>query len=232
MGPVKVDLHHLTVPRSARYATLGSSGAGVREFWIACHGYGQLAADFLGGFGAVAGRDRLIVAPEALSRFYMDDELGPHGPDSKVGATWMTREDRLTEIDDYVGYLDRLYAHARAGLDGTPPPRVVALGYSQGTATISRWAARTAAPLDELVLWGGRLPPELEPALVAERWRDVRVTLAVGTRDGWTRESAVREEEARLRGHGIEARVLTFEGGHRLDDETLRAIAEGAATKE
>jgi hypothetical protein len=47
------------------------------------------------------------VAPEGLSRFYF--EGGFHGPGSKVGATWMTREDRLAKIEDYVGYLDALH---------------------------------------------------------------------------------------------------------------------------
>jgi predicted esterase len=220
-----IDSHHLPVPRTARYCTLGSSGPAVRELWIACHGYGQLAADFLAGFGAVAGPERLVVAPEALSRFYMEEEVGPHGAESRVGATWMTREDRLTEIEDYVGYLDRLYQHVRAGLDGAAPLEVVALGYSQGTATIARWAARTTAHLDELVLWGGRLPPELEPAALAERWGGLRVTLVVGTRDRWLRESAVRDEAARLREQGLSVGVLTFEGGHRLDDEALRRVA-------
>ena len=35
---------HLTVPRTARYWTLGEPGPGLRQVWIACHGYGQLAA--------------------------------------------------------------------------------------------------------------------------------------------------------------------------------------------
>ena len=36
------------------------------------------------------------MAPEGLSRFYLEGFSG------KVGATWMTREDRLNDIDNYL----------------------------------------------------------------------------------------------------------------------------------
>ena len=139
-GDARPELRHLIVPRTARYATLGGDGPDVRELWIACHGYAELAADFIGGLGAIAAPHRRIVAPEALSRFYVEEKIGPHGQESRVGATWMTREDRLTEIDDYVRYLDRLHEHLSRGMTGgvAGPPRLVALGYSQGAATISR----------------------------------------------------------------------------------------------
>ncbi len=34
---------HIEIPRRARYATLGGPGEELREIWILCHGYGQLA---------------------------------------------------------------------------------------------------------------------------------------------------------------------------------------------
>jgi predicted esterase len=164
------------------------------------------------------------VAPEALSRFYLDEEGGPHGPQSRVGATWMTRDDRESEIEDYVGYLELLQEHVWQQLT-RPPERVIALGFSQGVATAARWAARTRARLDELVLWGGRLPPELEPRILSGRAPDLQVTLVVGTRDRFLTESAAREEESRLAAAGVRVRALVFQGGHRLDDATLRLIA-------
>jgi predicted esterase len=179
------------------------------------------------GLRAAAAPDSLLVAPEALSRFYVGDQDGPHGNDARVGATWMTREDRLVEIDDYVAYLDRLYAHVRSELPASCAPRTLALGFSQGTQTAARWAARTEAPLSELVLWGGTLPPELDAGQVATRWARLRVTLVAGTRDRYVPEARLREDAARLEGHGVAARVLTFDGGHRLDDVTLGRIASG-----
>src|SRR5712691_3738407 len=97
--------YHIGVTRTARYFTLGGSPREVAEVWFVCHGYGQLAGRFLRHFEPLAGGTRLLVAPEALSRFYVEDTTVP-ARERKVGATWMTREDRLSEIDDYVRYLD------------------------------------------------------------------------------------------------------------------------------
>jgi predicted esterase len=103
--------------------------------------------------------------------------------------------------------------------------RLLALGFSQGCATAARWAARTAARIDELVLWGGRLPPELEPARLLERHPSLQVTLVAGRRDRFVSEAALREQQEHLAGAGLSVRALRFEGGHRLDDATLRTIA-------
>jgi hypothetical protein len=77
--------HRVTVSRSTRYYTMGRPG---REAWFVLHGYGQLAERFLTECGALDDGTRLIVAPEALSRFYVDRAH------RVVGASWMTREDR------------------------------------------------------------------------------------------------------------------------------------------
>src|SRR5688500_9204944 len=90
----QMEEHHITVRRTARYYTLGPVDGDVAEVWIVCHGFAQLAGRFMRHFTAIDDGTRLIVAPEALNRFYVEAVPGVHGPDSKVGATWMTREDR------------------------------------------------------------------------------------------------------------------------------------------
>jgi len=97
--------HHFSTSRSARYFTLGTpEHAG--DLWFVCHGYGQLAARFLERFHPLEAEGRCIVAPEGLSRFYLTESP----TERRVGASWMTREDRLHEIDDYLRYLDGVYA--------------------------------------------------------------------------------------------------------------------------
>jgi dienelactone hydrolase len=81
-----------------------------------------------------------VVAPEALSRFYVDRGEPAAGTPARVGATWMTREDREAEIADYVRYLDRAL-DAAAGRPGAAAPALGVLGFSQGAATACRWAA-------------------------------------------------------------------------------------------
>ena len=44
----------------------------------------------------------LFVAPEGLHRFYLKGNAG------RVGSSWMTKEDRLNDIDDYNRMLDQV----------------------------------------------------------------------------------------------------------------------------
>ena len=92
----KAREHHLAVERTARYWTLGDESAD--DVWIVLHGYNQLARRFIRRFTGIAGPDRFVVAPGALSRFYVVAEPGRHTGSSLVGASWMTREDLLDRV--------------------------------------------------------------------------------------------------------------------------------------
>jgi predicted esterase len=218
--------HQLEVTRTARYYTLGDVEGGPREVWFVCHGYRQLARRFLNRFEPLDDGSRLIVAPEALNRFYIDTAPGPHGPESRVGATWMTREAREGEIADYVRYLDALYERifARVAREGA---MVYALGFSQGAATASRWAAYGRARIDRLILWSGALAHDIDLDAVAERLRAVRPLLVAGERDEFASPEGAAREVERLRARGITAEMVVVPGGHEMDGELLGRIAGG-----
>jgi predicted esterase len=219
-----VKEYHVEVNRSARYVTLGEQREPPREIWFALHGYRQLASRFARPFAAIAGGGRLVVAPEGLSRFYVDDSGGRHGPEHRVGASWMTHEDRLREIDDYRRYLNRVREEAFR-TPGGPDARVVVLGFSQGVATAARWVAGEGVRADDLVLWGGLLSREVEEVDMRERIAGVRVHLVAGEKDPHLSPSEVREEEARLAGWGIACRVMTYPGGHDIEESALKELA-------
>ena len=221
--------YHLRVPRTARYHVLGDPSS-AREVWFVLHGYRQLAGRFITRFEVLPGIGgaRAVVAPEALSRFYVEREVGPHGPESRVGATWMTRADREYEIRDYVEYLDRLAETVLAGDGPGPGPgvagsgvidgggrRLVVLGFSQGSETASRWAVLGRVHPAELVLWGGGLAADLESDRVAEALGDVDVRFVVGGDDSWAGKRAA-ESLRLLEGAGIRSRRLNYEGGHEV----------------
>lgn len=212
--------HRLTVSRGARYFALGAHER-ARELWVVCHGYGQLAARFLESCRALDDGTRYLVAPEGLSRFYLSE----HPSERRVGASWMTREDRQHEITDYLRYLDAVHEHAVGPGPSSIP--VVALGFSQGAATACRWAALGTSRVDRLVVWGGEVPPDLDLAAVpiAARLRALRLTLVYGTEDEFFTPKIVGATEARLREHGIAYELVPFEGGHEIDGATLRRVA-------
>jgi len=212
--------HALTVRRTARYYTLGDAGPGVRDVWVACHGYGQLAARFARHFIGLEQPQRLIVVPEALSRFYVDAAAR-----EQVGASWMTREHRQPEIEDYVAYLDAVCAAAVG--PARSDTRVTAFGFSQGASTMSRWAAMGHFPVARLILWGGELPPDLNLAAAAARFAALEAVIVRGLDDQLVTAKTVAGITGRFREHGVRHRVVEFEGGHEIDEQVLGSLADG-----
>ncbi len=215
---------HLVVTRTARFAVLGDGVARPVEVWFVLHGFGMLAAPFLKRFGPLADGTRRIYAPEALNRYYLDSDGVEHGPNSPVGATWMTREDRLVEIADYIRYLDTLYRHVFAELPRADV-RALVLGFSQGAATAARWAATGKAALDGVILWGSPAPPDLDLSQAARAWAAMPLTLVYGRADRYFDEARAVAEAERLRAAGIAPELVGYDGGHRIDAETLLRLA-------
>lgn len=219
--------HQIVVPRTARYYTLGPLHGFPAELWIVCHGYGQLAGRFLGQFAPLDDGTRLIIAPEALSRFYLDPiPMRRHEPSPRIGATWMTREARDSEIGDYVNYLEQVVAEVRHPLSGAAP-RIVVLGFSQGTATVCRWLATSELRAERLVLWGGAIPPELDLAAWAARLHGARITLVSGDADEMVPPSTITAEAERLSAAGVAFELLRHAGGHVIHADGLQRLVEG-----
>lgn len=209
-----VQAHHLTVPRTARYHTLGDP-AKARAIWIVLHGYGQLARYFLRKFEGLED-GLLIAAPEALSRFYTDEDH------SRVGATWMTREDREAEIGDQCSYLDAL-AHELCGITpgGTP---LHVLGFSQGVATACRWSLQGRTTIHKLVLWAGSLPLEPSGIQLQAAWNQVDLHMVLGSQDPYAGDKELQQQAARLRDAGLSHRMHRFHGGHVLEPVLLAEL--------
>jgi len=221
--------HQLRVERTARYYVLGSAGAHVRRLWFVLHGYGQLAASLLRRCEPLAGADTLVVAPEALSRFYVTPTPPADHVKAKVGASWMTREARASEIADYVAYLDRLHAElARECGDNEFETRV--LGFSQGVATAVRWAMLgTTDPPRMLVLWAGHLPPEIWTDAARARLGATELVLAAGDADPYVSPDELARTVERVRDFGHRGRPFGFSGGHTVTPE---ALAQAVAREE
>ena len=211
--------HHIQVPRSARYFTLGGDADRPGEVWYACHGYRQLANRFLNRFDAVSAPERLIVAPEGLSRFYLEGDGREHTAEDRVGATWMTREDRESEIADYVGYLDRL----KESIESERPERRIVLGFSQGVHTVCRWVALGDARPDDLVLWGAYPPKDLPEGAVAVLNRS-RIVTVRGRNDPFVTDDKYGAQLDRMRRMGFEFEALEHDGAHEIDRDGLRQL--------
>ena len=211
--------HHLAVTRSARYYQLGELSAQTRRVWFVCHGYGQLAAYFSRHFAFLTEADpaTVVIAPEGLSRFYLSGNGG------RVGASWMTRDDRLHEIDDHIGFLDQL---ADVILAQCPADvHITVLGFSQGTATVSRWLAQARFRPAHLILWAGGFPDDLAPAAARRLLEKLPLTVVIGTDDEYISSSEIAHQQQQMQQLGALPTLISFAGKHELNRKVLAELA-------
>lgn len=202
---------------NARYEVLGTPSQEVEEFWLVCHGHGQLAKYFIKKFESIADPKRLIIAPEGLFRYYLQGFTG------RVGATWMTKEDRVSDINNYINYLTAVFHEVRSKLKNDV--KITFLGFSQGAATISRLATMTDLDFDRLVLWAGIFPPDLPPLKSTDRLSNKQCFLVYGLEDEFLTEGRIREQESIASQIKVTPESISFEGKHELSDQTLLEIA-------
>jgi predicted esterase len=208
--------HHIPIQKTARYFSEGELHKDTREVWIVCHGYGQLAEYFLRKFQFLASEERVIIAPEGLHRYYLNGSSG------RVGASWMTKEDRLTDINDYVRFLDQIYASVKSE---APQAKIVVLGFSQGCATVSRWLSFGEVLCDKLILYAGVFPPDLDFELDGSKLKNVPVIIANGDQDEFLQEKDIHHQLEVLKRHHIYPKYLPFKGTHQIYTEVLVEIA-------
>jgi predicted esterase len=209
----------IKVQKTARYFVLGEPGPQIRQVWFICHGYGQLGNYFLRNFDPLDDGTCLFVSCEALSRFYVNGFSG------RVGATWMTKEDRGDDIDDYVAYLDTVYKEVMARIDH--PVQITIFGFSQGTATICRWLDAGVVIADQLVLWAGAFPSDVDLKLNAARFNKLKTFLVLGDEDEFIKETDLGTLTERFDEEKINYHLLRFKGKHELHTDTLRLIWRG-----
>ncbi len=209
---------HLTVQRTARYYTIGEPGPEVAHCIIACHGYGQLAGHFIRKFDRLAHPSRLIVAPEGLSRFYWQGLAG------EVKASWMTREDRLSEIADNAAYLSRLYQEVVPRLH--PEVRVTLFGFSQGCATQVRWVMEDFPEFDNLVLWAGTLPEDLDYKPAESYWASKSLYFAYGHDDPFLNPERLVQHRSLLARAGLLFEEIEYQGKHSVPREAVAELIE------
>jgi len=202
----------------ARYYKLGEINEQTKQVWFVLHGYGQLAQFFIRKFNILESRGVCVIAPEGLSKFYLSElQEGGFRTNDRVGATWMTKENRLTDIENYIAYLNSIYKKEIT----SPVPSISVLGFSQGAATASRWVLTNQIQFNRLILWAGAFPPDMDFALGKNLLKSKEVIQVMGTQDPFINDERTSELFALNNKLGIEPRIITFEGKHEIDETVL-----------
>jgi len=205
--------HKITIPKTAHYYTLNEIGPNTKNFWIVCHGYGQLASAFIHKFEILNPIENFIVAPEGLSRFYW--KLGGN----QVAACWMTRQNRLDEIADYSNYIKTLYDHFLPQLP--TDVQIILMGFSQGCATQCRWIMEKLPRFDQLILWGGFIPEDLDYTPQLNFFKNKKLHFICGDEDQFITTERRKGHEELIKEKGLEISQTVFEGKHEVPRETL-----------
>ena len=214
---VNMEEVRLTVARTARVFCIGPPAASATKVLYALHGYGQLPQFFLRKFEPLAEAGWTVVAPEGLHRFYTE------GTSGRVGASWMTREDRAQDIADYLASL----AQVQEQFPAPAGARSVLLGFSQGVATAARWAAAGGGPFERLILWAGVFPPDVDLGPDAAALHPLPIDCVLGDADPFFGEGLLDETDARFREAGLTVRTTRFSGGHAICPTTLVRLLGG-----
>lgn len=222
-----VRTHHVKVNKTARYSMLGPGPGDGLGILFALHGYGQLAPYFIQKFAAIAESGWTVVAPEGGHRFYLK------GTEGRVGASWMTREDRLTDIADLVSMLDEVHRDVLSLIaeNATDEPKpvcpLVLLGFSQGVPAALRWAAMGHCSFDRIIGHSGVFPSDI-PEGRDPKGGWPKVDLLIGDADPYI-TSRVGDFQVDLTDRsGIAHTVHTFKGGHDIDVHSVMALLEKA----
>ncbi len=210
---MEVKENHITFEKSGRFFTYGNPEK-ASHLLVALHGYGQLANYFIRKFNVLNPDKYFIVCPEGLHRFYKT------GTNGRVGASWMTKEDRFADIKDYVSFLDELNDDLTR--QHTFEQRTL-LGFSQGGATASRWIGYGSCSFDTFLLWAAVFPPDMGTS-VKTKFNTLKNYFVIGSKDEYTSMDQAKTYHNSLNSDGMNFEFVKFEGNHSIDIKLLQNL--------
>jgi predicted esterase len=210
-----IRTENISIRKTAKVALIGASDDNIEEVWLVVHGYGQLSNFFIQSFSTLASDKILIVAPEGLHRFYLE------GMSGRVGASWMTKEERLVDVEDYLAYLDDVYKRYISVYGDSVKVRI--LGFSQGTSTICRWFMHTKNRVDTIILWSGMMPPDfiITPSHY-QKWPNVY--LIFDPEDPHFQQEHFQLQINWLTKNNLAYTTLQSSDGHRVSEQGLELL--------
>lgn len=208
----------LTVQRTAKIAQLGELNHQTKNVWIVVHGYGQLVERFINKFDVLIDETTAVVMPEALQRFYLG------GTGGKIGASWMTKEERESDINDNHFYLDQVLKSIKSEV--LPDCKIHILGFSQGTATACRWMAHNKLKPTSLTLWAGMWPLDVDTVALNELLTETKVIMVLGNQDEYAQSEMLKKQQELVLQWGVKASTLLFEGKHTINQEALLKLKD------
>ena len=197
------------------YETMNKLDANVKNIWFVFHGIGFLSRFFLKYFRVLNNDKNYIVAPQAPSKYYLNDEY------KNVGASWLTKEETALEITNLLNYVDEVYRAEHS----PPGDKLIVFGYSQGVSIAARWVAKRKIRCKKLIFYAGGLPNELNAKDFDFLGEETDIVMIFGDKDPYLIPDRLEREKEKLHSlFGGRARIVVFKGGHELLSDEIQKL--------
>jgi predicted esterase len=212
--------HTTSFHYQARYFQLGDITADTKHLWIVFHGYAQLAKYFIHKFRILEEHGIVVIAPEGLSKFYTRDVRTTSTEKNRVGASWMTKENRSQDIVNNIAYVQSIYDKLEIPIS----TQLTIFGFSQGAATACRWAIESKIPFARLILWAGVFPPDIDFSAGKSALKNKQILVVQGDQDPLITPERTTEQHAIFEQLHVIPTLITFHGEHELHEPTLLSL--------
>ena len=192
-------------------ATVLREGNGNKLLYV-LHGYGQLSKLFIRKFKRLVDHGYTVVDTEGLHRFYLE------GTSERIGASWMTKENREQDIVNYIAYLDAIHAEFTGQKEWD---EIVVLGFSQGVATAFRWLAESNIKPSKFMICSGLTPPDVDLNIKKATFDSIKMTYFSGVNDPYRTEEAVQEFYTAVASSKLDMDLVNFDGVHEVSVEDV-----------
>lgn len=197
------------------YSTLNTLTSKTKNVWFVCHGIGYLSKYFIKYFDELKSEENYIIAPQAHSKYYLGSAY------KHVGSSWLTKENTATEIENVMSYFD-------AVLEAENLPskiNLIVLGFSQGVSVTARYVAKRKLKCNQLVLFAGGIPKELNAQDFTFLKGKTKVSLIYGTQDEYLSTRFLGDAKQRFYDlFGNDAEIITFDGKHEVPKELINKL--------
>lgn len=198
------------------YLTQNKLGPKTKNVWLVFHGIGYLSRYFVKYFNGLDPEENYIIVPQAPSKYYLKNEY------KYVGASWLTKENTATEINNVINYID-------AVLDAEKLPKeanLILFGFSQGVSVATRWLASNKIDCKMIVLYAGGIPNELTPEdFEFLDYSHTTIKIVYGDQDQYLNPERLKSEKIKtdtlFQGS---AKIISFKGGHEIKPKIIQDL--------
>ena len=211
--------HNISFEFSSSYITYNKLTDKTENIWIIFHGYGELSKYFIRRFDVFEGDKNYIIAPQGLSKFYVDEDF------KNVGASWLTKEDKESDLLNQQKYLIKLMDELKSKIDFSKI-KINLFGFSQGVSVFTRLLINYNMKIDNIIIWAGWVPDEFFN-INKDVLKDTNLFFVVGNKDKYYNNPIMKGYIEKFKKTlNKEIDYFVFDGGHIVDRKVLKKINE------